>query len=333
VVANAPIQARNLDTGAVYPAASTNTGNYTLSELPVGRYEITVNVSGFKKFLRQGLAVQAAQTYRVDITLEVGSNSESVTVTEAAPLLKTESGELSHNVTGETLNTIPVLGIGSSYASNSGVRNPMAATNLIPGAIFGGDTTVRVNGTPQNTESFRVEGQESVNQTMMAFGSQNQPSVDSIQEFSVQTSNYSAEFGQAGGGVFIATMKSGTNSLHGSLYDYFVNDALNAAVPLQNVKPRAHRNDYGFTLGGPVWIPKLYNGKDKTFFFYSFEQFRENTLVNNVPLTVPTDAYRAGNFATAPPARSWATIRWGVPSRRESSTIPTPPTRRRTARS
>jgi len=155
VVAAAPVVARNLETGADYQTVSTNTGNYTLSELPVGRYEISVTVSGFKKYLRQGLAVQAAQTYRIDVTLEVGSNAESVTVTEAAPLLKTESGELSHNVTGEALDTLPVLGIGSSFASNSGVRNPMAATNLIPGAIFSGDTTVRVNGAPQNTQSFR----------------------------------------------------------------------------------------------------------------------------------------------------------------------------------
>jgi hypothetical protein len=263
----------------VYPTASTSTGNYTLSELPVGRYEITVSVAGFKRFLRQGLALQAAQTYRIDVMLEVGANSESVTVTEAAPLLKTESGELSHNVTNETLDTLPVLGIGSQFASNSGVRNPLAATNLIPGAIFSGDVTVRVNGTPQNTQTLRVEGQDSTNATMTAFGSQNQPSVDSIQEFSVQTSNYSAEFGQAGGAVFIATMKSGTNSAHGSAYDYFVNDALNASTPFTNVKPAAHRNDYGLTFGGPVLIPKLYNGKDKTFFFYSFEQFRENTQV------------------------------------------------------
>jgi hypothetical protein len=175
----------------------------------------------------------------------------------------------------------------------------MAATNLVPGGIFTGDVTVRINGTPQNTESLRVEGQESSNATMMAFGSQNQPSVDSIQEFSVQTSNYAAEFGQAGGAVFIATMKSGTNQLHGTGYDYFVNEALNASTPFTNVKPRARRNDYGFTLGGPVRIPKLYDGRNKTFFFYNFEQYRENTIVNNVPLTVPTAAYRAGDFSKA----------------------------------
>src|SRR5206468_12831603 len=107
-----------------YQSASTNTGNYALPELPAGNYEITVTVAGFKKYVRQGLDIQAAQTIRVDIALEVGAASESVTVTEQAPLLKTESGELSHSVTGQTLNQLPVLAIGFPAASNSGIRNP-----------------------------------------------------------------------------------------------------------------------------------------------------------------------------------------------------------------
>ncbi|HEY3825729.1 MAG TPA: TonB-dependent receptor [Bryobacteraceae bacterium] len=299
VVPNASIEAKNLATGLTYQTASTATGNYTVTELPAGPYEINATVPGFKKYVRQGLVVQAAQTYRVDIALEVGANTESVTVSAEAPLLKTESGELSHNLSSESLDTLPILGIGSSFASNSGIRNPYAATNLVPGGIFQGDVTVRINGTPQNTESLRIEGQDSTNATMTAFGSQNQPSVDSIEEFSVQTSNYAAEFGQAGGGVFIATMKSGTNQFHGTAYDYFVNEALNASTPFTNVKPRARRNDYGGTFGGPVLIPKVYDGRNKTFFFYNFEQYRENTIVNNVPLTVPTAAYRTGDFLSA----------------------------------
>lgn len=313
VVPAAAIEARNLSTGLTYQTASTATGNYTVTELPVGQYEIDATVAGFKKYVRRGLVVQAAQTYRVDITLEVGAQTESVTVTAEAPLLKTESGELSNNISDQSLDTLPVLGIGSAFASNSGIRNPYAATNLVPGGIFQGDVTVRINGTPQNTQALRVEGQESSNATMMAFGSQNQPSVDSIQEFSVQTSNYAAEFGQAGGGVFIATMKSGTNQFHGTAYDYFVNEALNASTPFTNVKPRARRNDYGGTFGGPVRIPKIYDGRNKTFFFYNFEQFRENTIVNNVPLTVPTAAYRAGDFAAAIDGKNLGTAPDGTP--------------------
>src|SRR6516162_1961690 len=125
VVSNAPIEARNVDTGAVYPAASSSTGNYTFAELPVGNYEISVAVPGFKRYVRQGLTVQVAQTLRIDISLEVGSASESVTVTEVAPLLKTESGELSHNVSTERIDSLPLLPTGAA-AGNSGIRNPMA---------------------------------------------------------------------------------------------------------------------------------------------------------------------------------------------------------------
>ena len=109
VVANAPVEARNLATGLVYTAASTATGNYTISELPVGTYTVTVSVSGFKKYVRTGLDLAAAQTYRVDIGLQLGGASESVTVTESAPLLKTESGELGHSVANESLDTLPVF--------------------------------------------------------------------------------------------------------------------------------------------------------------------------------------------------------------------------------
>ena len=187
VVASAPIAIRNVDTGAVYQAASSATGNYTLAQLPAGQYEINVTVSGFKRYVRQGLAVDVAQTYRVDIALEVGSNSESVTVTEAAPLLKTESGELSHTVTTNAMNDLPVLGIGAS-AGSSGIRNPYAVVQLLPGSSYNPDTAIRINGAPANSQSLRIEGQDATNGWYSA-QSQTQPSVDSIQEFAVQTSN------------------------------------------------------------------------------------------------------------------------------------------------
>jgi hypothetical protein len=304
VVANAPVRARNVDTGGEYNAVSTSTGNYALNELPVGRYQLTVAAPGFKTFVRDGFTVQSAQVYRIDIPLEVGAASESVTVTAEAPLLNTESGELSRNVSSANLNKLPVLGIGSAFASNSGVRQPLAVTALIPGGIFVGDNVIRLNGTPSNTQSVRVEGQDSTNYTWVNAVSQNQPSVDSIEEFQVQTSNYSAEFGKAGGGVFLVTMKSGNNKYHGSAYNYFVNEALNASTPFVNAKPRARRNDYGFTFGGPAFIPKVYDGHDKTFYFFNFEQFRETAVVNNSPVTVPTAQYRVGDFAQALTARS-----------------------------
>src|SRR5262249_10938526 len=155
---------------------------------------------------------------------EVGQVSDSVTVTEAAPLLKTESGELSHNVTTDTMDNIPVLSIGAA-ASTAGIRNPYAAIQLLPGSDLRPDTSVRLNGLPGNSQNFRIEGQDATS-GLIRTQSQTQPSVDAIQEMAIQTSNFAAEFGQAGGGFFNVTMRSGSNQLHGSAYEYFVNEAL-----------------------------------------------------------------------------------------------------------
>lgn len=303
VVAGAPIEIRNIETGVVSRAASSATGNYTLAQLPAGQYELSVTVPGFKKYVRQSLLVGVAQTFRVDVILEVGSNTESVTVTEAAPLLKTESGELSHTVSTNTMNNLPVLGIGAT-ASASGIRNPYAVVQLLPGSNYATDSSIRINGNPTNSQAMRIDGQDATN-GWYSTQSQTQASVDSIQEFAIQTSNYSAEFGLAGGGVFNLTMKSGTNELHGSVYDYFVNEFLNAGTPFTDdgnghlLRPRQRRNDFGFTAGGPVYIPKLFDGHNKAFFFFGYEQYRETTINNATSATLPTLAYRAGDFSAA----------------------------------
>jgi Carboxypeptidase regulatory-like domain/TonB dependent receptor-like, beta-barrel len=294
VVASAPIQARNVETGIVYEGASSTTGNFTLVQLPVGTYEVTVTVQGFKKYIRTGLQVQVAQTLRVDIPLEVGSATESVTVTEQVPLLKTESGELSHTVSLGKLTELPL------FVVTGGIRNPYQLLNLVPGT-YGTSGNIRINGAPNNSAAYRLEGQDASNGTLPSFPTQNQPSVDAIQEVAVQTSNFAAEYGQVGGGVLNITMRSGTNLLHGSAYEYLANEALNAGQPytLGNIRPRNRRNDWGYTIGGPVWIPKVYDGRDKSFFFVNWEQLRVTTINTNDPKTVPIPAYRTGDFSQA----------------------------------
>jgi hypothetical protein len=305
VVAAAAVEAKNVDTGAVFPAASTGTGNYTIPQLPVGNYEISATVPGFKKYVRTGIAVQVAQTLRLDMTLEVGSASESISVSAEASLLKTETADVSQNVNVSTLNELPIMGVGSAASGSSGIRNPNNVVNLVPGTYYVPNSQVKINGAPTNSQSYRVEGMDATNQGFPYAAAQTQPSVDAIQEISVQTSNFAAEFGIVGGGFFNVTMRSGGNQYHGSAYDYLVNEVLNAGTPFTNstdhpgqlIRPRARRNDYGFTLGGPVSIPKLYNGHDKTFFFFNYEQFREVQIINNTPITVPTAAYRNGDFS------------------------------------
>jgi len=308
VVANAPVEAKNTASGTTFSAASSGTGNYTIAQLPVGTYEISVSAPGFKKAIRTGVEVSALTTFRVDFTLQVGATSESITITEQTPLLKTESGELSHNVTTDTLNSIPILTIGGTAA---GVRNPLAALQMIPGASFANDSTLRVNGLPSSSQSIRIEGMDATNGFWKQLNSGNQTGVDAIQEISIQTSNFSAEFGQAGGGYINYTMKSGANQIHGSAYDYFVNEALNAGTPFtdagllnaqrdgQHVRNRLRRNDAGGTFGGPIFIPKVYDGHDKSFFYFSYEQFRQTTLTTNGLASVPTAAYAQGDFTSA----------------------------------
>src|SRR5579863_9992265 len=136
VVANAPIEAKNVGTGVEYASATSTTGNYTLLQLPPGEYQVTVSVPGFKKYTRSGLTVEVAQTLRVDISLEVGSATESVTVTESASLLRTESGELAHNVDLKKMDDLPVLGIGGTLSGSAGIRNPYNMVLVIPGVNY-----------------------------------------------------------------------------------------------------------------------------------------------------------------------------------------------------
>lgn len=301
VIANAAVEVKNMETGGIYPAVSTDTGNYTVPQLPVGTYEVGVSIPGFKKFVRTGITVAAAQVLRIDVSLEVGAATESVTVQADASLLKTETADVSHNVTVQTLNELPMLGVGSAAAGSSGIRNPNGVVTLVPGTYYVPNSQVKINGAPTNSMAVRVEGMDSTNVGFPYAGAQTQPSVDSIQEASIQTSNFAPEFGSSGGGYFNFTMRSGTNQYHGTAYDYFVNEVLNAGQPLVPGQPRpsARRNDYGVTFGGPVNIPKVYNGHDRTFFFFNFEQYRETIRVNNIPVTVPIDDYRNGNFSQA----------------------------------
>jgi hypothetical protein len=298
VIPGANIVATNSETGAKYETITTETGNYSLTQLPAGVYQMSVELPGFKRYVRQGITVLATQTLRIDVALEVGAAGQEVTLIEDAPLLRTESSEVSHNVAAKNLDELPILGIGGVLSGSQGLRNPNAVVQLMPGTVWTPNSLVRVNGTPANTQSYRIEGQEAANTGTPGVAAQTQPGVDAIQEVAVQTSNYAAEYGQVGGGLFNVTMKSGTNQFHGAAYEYFVNEAFNAGNPFVtgspagNPRPRQRRSDWGGVIGGPII-------KNKTFFFFNFEQFRETVKVNNQFQTIPTAAYRNGDFSSA----------------------------------
>jgi hypothetical protein len=288
VVPNAPVSVKNVETGQDYTAASSDAGNYTVPRLPIGDYNLTVAVAGFKTYEHSKFHLSADQNMREDIALQVGQSTESVTVSADSSLLQTESGELVHNVTLSQLDNLPLLSVG---ATNDGLRDYFAASRLLPGIQYsdsGANAAVVsavVNGTPANTLQTRLDGAT-------------QPSTEAIQEVAILTSNFAPEFGTAGGAVVNMVTKSGTNGFHGSGYDYLVNEALNASQPYTGIKNKVRQNDYGVTFGGPVWIPKIHNGRNKTFFFFSFEQFRQTLINATLPDTVPIAAFRQGDFSS-----------------------------------
>jgi hypothetical protein len=307
------VEAKNAETGATFQGGTSNTGNYVIS-VPAGNYSLTVSATGFKKYVRSNLVVTTASDTRLDVALEVGAINDTVTVTSDAPLLKTESGELAHQLKTKDVTDLPLYTIGN--AGGTGTRNPLQQIILVPGTTFQNENAVVVNGLPANSQSIRVEGQDATGNIWKIAQQNSQAGVEAIQEVALQTSNFAPEFGQAAGGYFNYTMRSGTNQYHGSAYDYLVNEALNAGLPFtdrcqvdgqyctssdtrQHIRNRVRRNDYGFTFGGPVKIPKLYNGTNRTFFFFNFEQYRNSNFTSTGLITVPTTAYRQGNFANA----------------------------------
>src|ERR1051325_7377995 len=270
VVANAPIQARNTETGAVFQAASSDTGNYTLPQLPTGNYEISVAVAGFKRYIRQNISLGVAQTGRVDIALGVGAASESVTVSEQSSLLKTESGEMSHTIQAQRLIDLGLLGIGGTFSSSQGLRFYQTEIQLIPGASVpaaGFILGVRVNGAPNGTQRTQIDGMDStngINSVQAGTGIR----VYTMQETEIYISNFTPEFGAVDGGLFNSTTRSGTNKFHGAGYDYHSNEAFNAYTPFVYTRPRIRRNDYGSNISGPISPPKVYEGRDRSFFFF-----------------------------------------------------------------
>jgi len=168
-----------------------------------------------------------------------------------------------------------------------------------------GSSSLRLNGAPTNTMQIRVEGQQANNNRLISRSDQLQPSVEALQEMSVQTSNFAPEYGQIAGGLFNLVAKSGTNQFHGSLFEYLVNEDLGAGLPFTDsgnghlLRPPNRRNDFGGSLGGRVWIPKLYDGRNKTFFYLAFEAFYQKQTTAGILQTVPTVAMRGGDFSGA----------------------------------
>ncbi len=297
VLPDVSLQATNLANGQQYSGKTTPTGLYSIASLPAGVYELKVDAPGFKTYIQQGITISVAQVVSLNVKLEVGQASETISVTSDAALLNTQNAEINSTIPRERLNDLPI-----NFAGNSAIRDPLAFSKLTPGAYVSGQTGIRINGMPTASFKIIVEGQDTTNANLNDREDENHPSVEMMQEFTLQSSNFSPEFGAVIGGLYNFTARSGTNQFHGSAYEYFENEDLNAGQPFTTapggglIRPKNRQNDYGFTVGGPVRIPKLYDGRNRTFFFFNWEQYRQqNSFV--ATQTVPTPAERTGDFS------------------------------------
>lgn len=299
VLPGARVQLTNAATGVSSIATSNDEGYYVVPPVQPGAYNITAAATGFKEARIENFRLEIAQARTVNLQLTPGEIKESITITDAAPLITASKADRGSVVENKFLMSIPL-----------NVRNPYLLLANVPGVTMGrlaGDNTA----SQSTTNNFRVNGGRGSTSEILIDGAANtgtynnqvsaMPQLDSVQEFKVNTSPYAAEFGRTGGGIVSFSIKSGTNNLHGTFHEFLRNSVLDAAGFNSNragltSKPTFQRNQFGFTSGGPVLIPKIYNGKNRTFWFASYEGLRQRSL-NPYTGTVPTAAERNGDFS------------------------------------
>jgi len=292
VVANSAITVINTDKKVTRVTSSNDQGYYTVANLDPGNYEVSVQVTGFKPVTKKGIQLDVNQAVRLDFALEVGAVSERIDVTEHAPLLESSTAQLGTIMSEEKIADLPL-----------NARNFSQLLSLTPGASpvsvaqnnQGGQTTTRIgvlvfpalNGQTNRSNSFTLDG--IYNNGHFTGTYQIAPNVDALNEFKVQSHSDRAEFGGASGGVINIATKSGGNDFHGSLYEFFRNDKLDARGFFTAKKPPLRQNQFGGTVGGRVL-------KNKTFFFFSYEGFRQVAGSSQLSL-IPTSAQIGGDFS------------------------------------
>ena len=306
-IPNAKIVATETRTGTKSSTVSGPTGNYTIPFLALGTYNIDAEAAGFKKFAQKGLTLSSGENPVIDIHMEVGSLTEQVTVNAEAPILVTANPSLGQVITTVEVEDIPLNG-----------RTPMMLDNLAMGVVStfepgpvrpfdnGAPNSITIGGAPSGHNEVLLNGAPNAGQTnQMAYS----PMQDAVTEVRVNVFDMDAANGHTMGGTVNLITKSGTNSLHGSAYIYNQTSAVDANSFFANAKgvgrPPYHQNQYGATAGGPIFVPKIFNGKNRVFWFFGWEGMRDSDPANS-PLetgnpenftSVPTAAERKGDFS------------------------------------
>jgi hypothetical protein len=301
VVPGAKITATSASTNIAVSTVSASAGNYNIPELPPGNYTVQVELTGFKELVQDNVVVEVGGVTPLDLHMELGQINQRVEVTTAAPLLQSETSDLNTQVNPQSYNDLPL----TSAGGNVGGRGPEAfiflAPGVTPGVHAGGAATdtfdAHINGSPTLSKEMQVDGMSTQISEVQGDPRDLTFPPDAVLEMSILTSNYPAEFGNTGGGVEQYVIKSGTNAYHGNLYEFLRNNAFDARGFFNATTAVHHENEFGGTFGGPVIIPKLYNGKNKTFFFVNPEIYLLRGGSQNSIGSVPDAAFRSGNFS------------------------------------
>jgi len=314
VVVNAQLAAKERSTGTTYKTVSSSAGLYRFPNVNIGTYDVTVSSTGFKTVSLTGVVVQVASTAALEVKLSAGAVTETISVNADAPTVQSESSDIGSVVNPKQALELPLV-LGSSVQA---MRSPEAFVFLIPGTVGygtasgnGGTFESKISGGQNYATEVLLDGASMYRSENGSSFDETAPSVEAISEFKVLTSTLPAEFGRTTGGIESFSTKGGTNAYHGVAYDIFRNDDLDAntwgndyrisqnptaAGRALNRTLADKQNDYGLTMGGPVRIPHLYNGKDKTFFFFSWEQYKQ-TSGGVTTSSFPTAAEHTGDFS------------------------------------
>ena len=295
---NVAVQVANTETNQSTVYTTNLQGRYFAPNLPIGIYRVIVEKSGFQRAESSELILQAQASVRCDVTVQIGGINQSITVTSQAPLVDASSPTVSASLTNKTVTELPDISVGTkrdiaNYLQYFPGYDRTAASNS-----SGGDYGPRVNGANGGDSEIFLDGAPASQMNDRGTALQNGPAIEQVAEFQIVTNSFNAEYGRTGSWFTNIVMRSGTNEVHGSAYDYFANSDLNARSFFSQTVPVIRQNEGGVTLGGPVYIPRLYNGHNRTFFFFGQQLFYNTQGATGNLLTIPAASFRTGNFSS-----------------------------------
>jgi hypothetical protein len=287
-VPDARVEATNQATGVRSATRTNDAGVYSIQQLPPGRYDLSVESAGFRRYSHTNIDLNVAQTLTLDVALEVGETVNTVEVTSAPPAIESSTSDLSTVVDSHKVMELPL-----SVSGN--MRNPEQFVFLAPG-VTGDAVNTQINGSQSRAKEILIDGVSASSPesggTLFTY-----PSIEAFQEFKLVSGNFNAEYGHTGGGFEVFVTKSGTNNLHGAVFDYLRNDVLDARGFFSTATPINRQNEFGAALGGPVWVPKVYNGRNRTFFYFVYSGFRFRQGATNALTSVPPLDFLKGDFS------------------------------------